>query len=64
MRQDTTEQMKEFQASLRKMMEGNMTLVDDFGSIQLVYYINVTFSEWETARQYKQLSVKHFPLRK
>mmetsp|Transcript_19254 Transcript_19254/g.26950 ORF Transcript_19254/g.26950 Transcript_19254/m.26950 type:complete len:192 (-) Transcript_19254:63-638(-) len=35
MRNDTLQQMKEFQASLTKMMQGNMTLVDEFGSVQL-----------------------------
>jgi len=36
MRSDTLQQLKEFQESLRKMMQGNMTLVDEFGSVQLV----------------------------
>ncbi|KAF4532630.1 hypothetical protein B566_EDAN011543 [Ephemera danica] len=32
---ETIEQLKEFNDSLSKMMSGNMTLVDKFGSIQL-----------------------------
>jgi len=32
---DTIAQLKEFQASLKKMMQGNMTLVDEFGGMQL-----------------------------
>jgi len=35
MKADTLAQMKEFHASLKKMMQGNMTLVDDFGAMQL-----------------------------
>jgi len=35
MRKDTLQQLKEFQNSLTKMMQGNMTLVDEFGSVQL-----------------------------
>mmetsp|Transcript_12244 Transcript_12244/g.18543 ORF Transcript_12244/g.18543 Transcript_12244/m.18543 type:complete len:191 (+) Transcript_12244:67-639(+) len=34
-RQDTIQQMKEFEQSLMKMKEGNMTLVDEIGSVQL-----------------------------
>ena len=36
MKKDTIQQLKEFQAQLTKMMQGNMTLVDEFGSVQLV----------------------------
>ena len=36
MREDTLQQLKEFQTSLSKMMQGNMTLVDELGSVQLV----------------------------
>ncbi|KAJ5076955.1 protein lzic [Anaeramoeba ignava] len=32
---ETIEQMKEFQTSLKKMLSGNMTLVDEFGMVQL-----------------------------
>lgn len=32
---DTVDQLKEFQAQLDKMSEGNMTLVDRFGAVQL-----------------------------
>eukprot|EP01117_Protostelium_nocturnum_P002657 TRINITY_DN1345_c0_g1_i1.p1 TRINITY_DN1345_c0_g1~~TRINITY_DN1345_c0_g1_i1.p1 ORF type:complete len:204 (-),score=91.67 TRINITY_DN1345_c0_g1_i1:46-621(-) len=32
---DTIQQLKEFQANLQKMMQGNMTLVDAFGGVQL-----------------------------
>eukprot|EP01119_Soliformovum_irregulare_P001254 TRINITY_DN1097_c0_g1_i1.p1 TRINITY_DN1097_c0_g1~~TRINITY_DN1097_c0_g1_i1.p1 ORF type:complete len:192 (-),score=71.06 TRINITY_DN1097_c0_g1_i1:341-916(-) len=35
MKKDTMEQLKEFNASLNKMMQGNMTLVDAFGGVQL-----------------------------
>jgi uncharacterized protein (UPF0335 family) len=35
MKADTIAQLKEFQASLKKMMQGNMTLVDAFGGMQL-----------------------------
>jgi chromosome segregation ATPase len=34
-RNDTIQQMKEFEISLHKMKEGNMTLVDDIGKYQL-----------------------------
>jgi hypothetical protein len=34
-RNDTIQQMKEFEISLHKMKEGNMTLVDDIGRYQL-----------------------------
>lgn len=34
-RNDTIQQMKEFEVSLHKMKEGNMTLVDDIGRYQL-----------------------------
>jgi len=35
MRTDTLQQLKELKASLMKLLEGNMTLVDEFGSVQL-----------------------------
>lgn len=35
MRKDTLQQLKEFQNSLTKMLKGNITLVDEFGSVQL-----------------------------
>lgn len=36
MKQDTLEQLKEFQESLTNMAEGNMSLVDEIGAMQLV----------------------------
>jgi ElaB/YqjD/DUF883 family membrane-anchored ribosome-binding protein len=33
---DTMQQLKEFQASLKKMMAGDMTLVDSLSNVQLV----------------------------
>ena len=38
MKSDTLEQLKEFQASLAKMADGNMTLVDDISAMQLVSF--------------------------
>jgi len=35
-RDETIKQMSEFKESLARMMSGNVTLVDDFGRIQLV----------------------------
>lgn len=35
-RDETLEQLKEFKGSLDKMLEGNMSLVDQLGGIQLV----------------------------
>ena len=35
-KQDTLEQMREFQASLTKMMKGDVSLVDRLNSMQLV----------------------------
>eukprot|EP01098_Paradermamoeba_levis_P000188 TRINITY_DN101_c0_g1_i1.p1 TRINITY_DN101_c0_g1~~TRINITY_DN101_c0_g1_i1.p1 ORF type:complete len:189 (-),score=61.31 TRINITY_DN101_c0_g1_i1:89-655(-) len=35
LKKDTIVQLKEFQASLQKMMQGDMTLVDALGSVQL-----------------------------
>jgi hypothetical protein len=35
-KEETVEQLKEFNESLQKMMSGNMTLVDDLGAMQLV----------------------------
>ena len=35
-RNETMEQLKEFQVSLNKLAKGNMSLVDDIGSMQLV----------------------------
>eukprot|EP01156_Anaeramoeba_ignava_P008310 Anaeramoba_ignava/a357988_170.p1 GENE.a357988_170~~a357988_170.p1 ORF type:complete len:202 (+),score=88.31 a357988_170:27-608(+) len=40
---ETIEQMKEFQTSLKKMLSGNMTLVDEFGMVQLA--IQATISQ-------------------
>lgn len=40
---ETLEQLKEFQASLSKMLEGNMSLVDEINGMQLVRTPN--FSE-------------------
>jgi hypothetical protein len=40
MKKDTLAQMKEFQATLTKMMQGNMTLVDEFGAVQLVMLVS------------------------
>lgn len=33
--QETLDQMNEFRATLKKMTEGNITLVNQFGSVQL-----------------------------
>ena len=33
---DTMQQLKEFQASLKKMLAGDMTLVDSLSNVQLV----------------------------
>ena len=38
---ETVEQLKEFKESLDKMLEGNLSLVDDLNSMQLV---NIPFS--------------------
>ncbi|EFA86633.1 leucine zipper containing protein [Heterostelium album PN500] len=35
MKKDTLDQMKEFEQSLQKMLKGDMTLVSEFGSVQL-----------------------------
>ena len=35
-RQDTIEQLKEFQQKLSRFSEGNLSLVDQFGATQLV----------------------------
>lgn len=34
-KQDTITQLEEFEASLKKMMQGNMTLVNELGAVQL-----------------------------
>jgi len=54
MKKDTIQQLKEFQASLSKMMQGNMTLVDEFGSIQLAIQAAVSsaFSTPEVIRMF------------
>lgn len=36
MEKDTLDQLKEFQESLKKMMAGDMTLVDELSSVKLV----------------------------
>lgn len=38
---ETLEQLKEFKTSLDKMLEGNMSLVDQLGGMQLVSVINI-----------------------
>lgn len=50
-KKETLEQLSEFNESLKKLMSGNMTLVDELGGIQLVRYINTdnyfdVFFEW------------------
>jgi hypothetical protein len=58
MRKDTIQQLKEFQASMKKMTEGNMTLVDDFGAYQLVS-LWVAFM-YNFVRLFKLLFLPHF----
>lgn len=43
MKKDTLEQLNEFQTSLAKMADGNMTLVDDISAMQLVRFFLVVF---------------------
>lgn len=38
---DTMQQLKEFQASLKKMMAGDMTLVDSLSNVQLVWKLKI-----------------------
>ena len=38
-KEDTMEQLREFNESLQRMISGNMTLVDELGAMQLVYFI-------------------------
>lgn len=52
LREDTLQQLKEFQASLSKMMQGNMTLVDEFGGVQLVTHL-FRLSSSDNCRLYK-----------
>lgn len=40
-RKDTLEQLNEFQASLRRMTSGDMTLVDSFNAMQLVRFCSL-----------------------
>lgn len=44
-KQDTIEQLQEFQATLDRMMKGDMSLVDKLGKFQLVRSSNNTLSE-------------------
>ncbi len=44
MKADTLQQLKEFQAQLTKLMQGNMTLVDEFGNVQLVLAFDLHIS--------------------
>ncbi len=45
-REETLEQLREFQAFLDKTVSGNMTLVDEFGAAQLVSRIAVVRFVW------------------
>jgi TolA-binding protein len=53
---DTMEQLKEFQKRLEKMISGNMTLVDQVGSYQLVKLclpenLNIKNTNFNTTKQ-------------
>lgn len=68
-KQETLEQLKEFQASLKKMVEGNMTLVDQFNGMQLAIQaaISEAFKTPEVIRMFakkqpEQLRQKLFEL--
>tara|TARA_R110002050_G_scaffold210110_1_gene346072 strand:- start:146 stop:355 length:210 start_codon:yes stop_codon:yes gene_type:complete len=37
-KKETIEQLKEFQITLKKMMSGDMSLVDELGAVQLVLF--------------------------
>lgn len=41
MKEDTLDQMREFQETLQKMVGGDMTLVDEFGAMQLVCLVSM-----------------------
>lgn len=43
-KQDTMEQLREFNESLQRMISGDMTLVDELGAMQLV--CNYLFSKF------------------
>lgn len=38
-KEDTMEQLREFNESLQRMISGDMTLVDELGAMQLVYIL-------------------------
>ena len=40
---DTIQQLKEFKASLEKMMAGNMTLVDQLSNVKMVRCLAIVF---------------------
>lgn len=40
-KEDTMEQLREFNDSLQRMISGNMTLVDELGAMQLVYIVYI-----------------------
>jgi len=40
-KEDTMEQLREFNESLQRMISGNMTLVDELGAMQLVYILYI-----------------------
>lgn len=60
MKADTYSQLSEFQATLEKMLKGDMTLVDEFGSVQLAIQAAVSqaFKTPEVIRMFAQRQPK------
>ncbi|MDP2437799.1 MAG: hypothetical protein Q8P67_18820 [archaeon] len=57
LKQETIQQLKEFQGTLRKMMEGDVTLVDKLGSMQLAIQAAVS-SAFKTPEVIKMFAQK------
>lgn len=64
---ETVEQLREFNESLKKMMAGDMTLIDELSRWQLVrvaVYVSSTCTACNCCRPPKRRSVKHSRLQK
>ena len=56
---ETIEQLKEFQQSLSKMTEGDMSLVDELGAMQLVNKLAFCWTVVEHISSSHPSSLKH-----
>lgn len=69
-RRDTKEQLREFQQVLERSVAGDLSLVDEFGSVQLVMCLivielkEIGILKWMLPRLFKLQLVKRFELLK